>query len=410
MLLYSVLYLTGYGLTLDDLKNFRQLHSKTPGHPEYRDTAGVETTTGPLGQGISNAVGMALAERMLAARFNRPDREIVDHHTYTIASDGDLQEGVASEACSLAGHLKLGRLIAFYDDNHVQLDGDTAMAFSEDVPKRFEAYGWHVLDLGEDIEPARVESAVQEAKDVADRPTLIVMRTHIGFGSPHKQDTNAAHGSPLGEEEVRLTKEAYGWPADKEFYVPDEVLAHYREAVDRGKEWQAEWEDRLKAYVAAEPDLGAELQRRFDGRLPDGWDKDVPKFHVDDGMMATRKTSAKVIQWAAAQLPELVGGSADLSSSTLTTIEDGGDVLPGEYAGRNIHFGVREHGMGAIVNGLNLHYFRAFGGTFFNFNDYMKGAVRLAALMGLPAIFLYTHDSIGLGEDGPTHQPVEQLA
>ena len=410
MLLYSVLYLTGYGLTLDDLKNFRQLHSKTPGHPEYHDTAGVETTTGPLGQGISNAVGMALAERMLAARFNRPNHEIVDHHTYTIASDGDLQEGVASEACSLAGHLKLGRLIAFYDDNHIQLDGDTAMAFSEDVPKRFEAYGWHVLDLGEDIEPTRVESAVQEAKDVADRPTLIVMRTHIGFGSPHKQDSKAAHGSPLGEEEVRLTKEAYGWPADKEFYVPDEVLAHYREAVDRGKEWQAEWEDRLKAYAAAEPDLGAELQRRFAGRLPDGWDKDVPKFHVDDGMMATRKTSAKVIQWAAAQVPELVGGSADLASSTLTTIEDGGDVLPGEYAGRNIHFGVREHGMGAIVNGLNLHYFRAFGGTFFNFNDYMKGAVRLAALMGLPAIFVYTHDSIGLGEDGPTHQPVEQLA
>jgi transketolase len=410
MLLYSILYLTGYGLTLDDLKSFRQLHSQTPGHPEYRHTAGVETTTGPLGQGISNAVGMALAERMLAARFNRPDHEIVDHHTYTIASDGDLQEGVASEACSLAGHLKLGRLIAFYDDNHIQLDGDTAMAFSEDVPKRFEAYGWHVLNLGEDIEPERIESAVQEAKDVGDRPTLIVMRTHIGYGSPHKQDTKGAHGAPLGEEEVRLTKEAYGWPPDKEFYVPDEVLAHYREAVDRGKEWQAEWEDRLKAYAAAEPELGAELQRRFAGRLPDGWDKDVPKFHVDDGMMATRKTSAKVIQWAAAQVPELVGGSADLASSTLTTIEDGGDVLPGEYAGRNIHFGVREHGMGAIVNGLNLHYFRAFGGTFFNFNDYMKGAVRLAALMGLPAIFVYTHDSIGLGEDGPTHQPVEQLA
>ena len=410
MLLYSSLYLTGYGLTLDDLKSFRQLHSKTPGHPEYGHTAGVETTTGPLGQGISNAVGMALAERMLAARFNRPDHEIVDHHTYTIASDGDLQEGVASEACSLAGHLKLGRLIAFYDDNHIQLDGDTAMAFSEDVPKRFEAYGWHVLNLGEDIEPERIESAVKEAKDVGDRPTLIVMRTHIGYGSPHKQDTKGAHGAPLGEEEVRLTKEAYGWPPDKEFYVPDEVLAHYREAVDRGKEWQAEWEERLKAYAAAEPELGAELQRRFAGRLPDGWDKDVPKFHVDDGMMATRKTSAKVIQWAAAQVPELVGGSADLASSTLTTIEDGGDVLPGEYAGRNIHFGVREHGMGAIVNGLNLHYFRAFGGTFFNFNDYMKGAVRLAALMGLPAIFVYTHDSIGLGEDGPTHQPVEQLA
>ena len=341
MLLYSVLYLTGYGLTLDDLKNFRQLGSPTAGHPEYGHAAGIETTTGPLGQGISNAVGMALAERMLAARFNRPGHEIVDHHTYTIASDGDLQEGVASEACSLAGHLKLGRLIAFYDDNHIQLDGDTAMAFSEDVPERFEAYGW---------------------------------------------------------------------PPDEHFLVPDEALAHYREAVNRGKEWQSEWEDRLRAYAAAEPELAAELERIYARRLPDGWDKDVPKFHVEDGMMATRKSSAKVIQWAAARVPELVGGSADLASSNLTEIEGGGDVAPGEYVGRNIHFGVREHGMGAIVNGLNLHYFRAFGGTFFNFNDYMKGAVRLAALMRLPAIFLYTHDSIGLGEDGPTHQPIEQLA
>jgi transketolase len=410
MLLYSVLYLTGYGLTLDDLKNFRQLGSPTAGHPEYGHAAGIETTTGPLGQGISNAVGMALAERMLAARFNRPGHEIVDHHTYTIASDGDLQEGVASEACSLAGHLKLGRLIAFYDDNHIQLDGDTAMAFSEDVPERFEAYGWHTLDLGEDLELERLESAVAEAKEVEDRPSLIVLRTHIGIGSPHKQDTKAAHGAPLGEEEVRLTKEAYGWPPDEHFFVPDEALAHYREAVGRGKEWQSEWEDRLKAYAAAEPELAAELERIYARRLPDGWDKDVPKFHVDDGMLATRKSSAKVIQWAAAQVPELVGGSADLASSNLTEIEGGGDIAPGEYVGRNIHFGVREHGMGAIVNGLNLHYFRAFGGTFFNFNDYMKGAVRLAALMRLPAIFLYTHDSIGLGEDGPTHQPIEQLA
>jgi len=410
MLLYSVLYLTGYGLTLDDLKNFRQLGSPTAGHPEYGHAAGIETTTGPLGQGVSAAVGLALAERMMAARFNRPGHEIVDHHTYAIASDGDIQEGVASEACSLAGHLKLGRLIVFYDDNKIQLDGTTDMAFSEDVKKRFEAYGWQTIDIGEDIEPDRIEAAVAEAKDIQDRPTLIDMHTHIGYGSPNKHDSNAAHGSALGEEEVRLTKEAYGWPPDKEFYVPDEVLAHYREAVDRGKEWQSEWEDRLKAYVAAEPDLGAELQRRFADRLPDGWDKDVPKFHVDDGMMATRKASAKVIQWAAAEVPELVGGSADLASSTLTTIDDGGDVLPGEYAGRNIHFGVREHGMGGLLNGLNLHYFRAFGGTFFNFNDYMKGAVRLAALMKLPAIYVYTHDSIGLGEDGPTHQPVEQLA
>ncbi len=333
MLLYSALYLTGYGLTLDDLKNFRQLGSPTAGHPEYGHAAGIETTTGPLGQGISNAVGMALAERMLAARFNRPGHEIVDHHTYAIASDGDLQEGVASEACSLAGHLKLGRLIAFYDDNHIQLDGDTAMAFSEDVPGRFEAYGWHVHDLGEDIELDRLEAAVQEAKDVEDRPILIVIRTHIGIGSPNKQDTKAAHGAPLGEEEVRLTKEAYGWPPDAQFLVPDEALAHYREAVERGKEWQAEWEDRLKAYAAAEPELGAELQRIYARRLPDGWDKDVPKFHVDDGMVATRKSSAKVIQWAAAQVPELVGGAADLASSNLTEIEGGGDVAPGRIRG-----------------------------------------------------------------------------
>src|SRR3989440_1561759 len=267
-----------------------------------------------------------------------------------------------------------------------------------------------MFTLGEEMDLDRLEAAIAEAKEVEDRPTLIVARTHIGIGSPHKQDTHAAHGSPLGEEEVRLTKEAYGWPPDKEFYVPDDVLAHYREAIDRGREWQAEWEDRMKAYAAAEPEAAAELERIYARRLPDGWDREVPKFGVDEGMIATRKSSATVIQWAAAQVPELIGGSADLASSNLTAIEDGGDVAPGEYAGRNLHFGVREHGMGAIVNGLNLHYFRAYGGTFFNFNDYMKGAVRLAALMGLPAIFLYTHDSIGLGEDGPTHQPIEQLA
>src|SRR2546423_1224559 len=265
MLLYSVLYLTGYGLTLDDIKNFRQLGSPCAGHPEYGDAAGIETTTGPLGQGISNAVGMALAERMLAARFNRPGHEIVDHHTYAIASDGDIQEGVASEACSLAGHLKLGHLIAFYDDNHIQLDGDVSMAFSENVPERFEAYGWHTINLGEDIELDRLEAAIAEGKEVEDRPTLIVLRTHIGIGSPHKQDTHAAHGSPLGEEEVRLTKEAYGWPPDKEFYVPDDVLAHYREAIDRGREWQGGGGGRAKAYPAARPAAAA---RRRPGYPP----------------------------------------------------------------------------------------------------------------------------------------------
>jgi transketolase len=410
MLLYSILYLTGYGLELEDLENFRQLGSPTPGHPEYGHAAGVETTTGPLGQGISNAVGMALAERMLAARFNRSGHEVVDHFTYTIASDGDIQEGVASEACSLAGHLRLGRLIAFYDDNHIQLDGDTAMAFSEDVGARFEAYHWHVHNLGEDLDLDALESAVRAAQEVEDRPSLIIVRTHIGVGSPHKQDTNAAHGSPLGEEEVRLTKEAYGWPADRQFYVPDDALAHFRECVERGREQEAEWDERMGAYRDEHPDLAAELDRIFAGRLPDGWDADVPRFGVDEGMVATRKSSQKVIQWAAAQIPELVGGSADLASSNLTTIEDGGDVAPGEYSGRNLHFGVREHGMAAILNGLNLHYLRAFGGTFLNFSDYMKGAIRLAAVMRLPTIFTFTHDSIGLGEDGPTHQPIEQLA
>ena len=410
MLLYSILYLTGYGLELEDLENFRQLGSPTPGHPEYGDAPGVETTTGPLGQGISNAVGMALAERMLAARFNRPDHDVVDHFTYTIGSDGDIQEGVASEACSLAGHLRLGRLVAFYDDNHIQLDGDTAMAFSEDVGARFEAYHWHVQNLGEDFDLDGLEAAVRAAQQVEDRPSLIIVRTHIGIGSPHKQDTKAAHGSPLGEEEVRLTKEAYDWPADREFYVPDEALAHFRECVGRGREQEVEWDERMGAYRDQHPDLAAELERIFAGRLPDGWDADIPRFGVDEGMVATRKSSQRVIQWAAAHVPELVGGSADLASSNLNTIEDGGDVGPGEYSGRNLHFGVREHGMAAILNGLNLHYLRAFGGTFLNFSDYMKGAMRLAALMRLPTIFMFTHDSIGLGEDGPTHQPIEQLA
>jgi transketolase len=409
MLLYSILHLTGYGLTLDDLKNFRQLGSPTAGHPEYGHAAGIETTTGPLGQGISNAIGMALGERMFAARFNRGDHDIVDHFTYTIASDGDMQEGVASEVCSLAGHLKLGRLIAFYDNNHIQLDGPTDMAFSEDVAKRFEAYGWHVQDLEEGLELDRMESAVEDAKAVADRPSLIILRTHIGVGSPNKHDSKAAHGSPLGDDEVRLTKEAYGWPPDREFYVPDEAREHFNGAIDRGKELQGEWQERFDAYAAAEPDAAREFERMVARKLPDGWDDDVPKFGVDTGMVATRKSSSQAIQWVAGEVPELIGGSADLASSNLTTIEDGGDVTPGDYAGRNIHFGVREHGMGAILNGLELHYFRAFGGTFLNFSDYMKGAIRLAALMRLPVTFVYTHDSIGLGEDGPTHQPVEQL-
>ena len=410
MLLYSTLFLTGYGLTLDDLKNFRQLGSPTAGHPEYGHAAGIEATTGPLGQGLGMSVGLALAEAMLAARFNRSGHEIVDHHTYVIASDGDIQEGVGSEASSLAGHLGLGKLIVFYDNNHVQLAGETAMAFSEDVGERFQAYGWHVQDVGEDLSLDRLTGAAEAAKDVTDRPSLVIVRSHIGYGSPHKQDSYKAHGSPLGEEEVALTKEGYGWDPDAHFLVPDEALALFRECIDRGKELVADWDERLAAYRSAEPEAFEELALVMERRLPDGWDREVPKFRPEGGMMATRKASGQVIQWAAAEVPQLVSGSADLEPSTLTVIDDAGSVEKGDYTGRNVHYGVREHAMGAIVNGLNLHGLRAFGSTFFNFLDYMKPAVRLAALMRLPSIFVYTHDSIGLGEDGPTHQPIEQLA
>ncbi len=411
MLLYSSLYLSGYGLTLDDLKNFRQLGSPTAGHPERRVAAGVEATTGPLGQGISMAVGLALAEAMLAARFNRPGHDLIDHHTYVIASDGDIQEGVASEASSLGGHLGLGKLTVFYDNNHIQLAGETAMAFSEEVPKRYEAYGWHVQDLGEEIALEDMEQAIEAAHAVPDQPSLVVLRTHIGYGSPNKQDSYKAHGSPLGEDEVRLTKEAYGWDPDAHFLVPDEVLDHYREAAgERGAAAEAEWRERADAYRSEHPEEWAELALVMNGKLPDGWDAEPPRFAPDDGPVATRKASSTVIQWAAAQVPNLISGSADLEPSTLTEIEGGGSVAKGDYTGRNVHYGVREHGMTAVVNGLVLHGLRAFGSTFFNFSDYLKGALRMAAIMELPAIVVFTHDSIGLGEDGPTHQPIEQLA
>jgi len=410
MLLYSTLYLTGYGLTLDDLENFRQLGSPTAGHPEYRDAAGIETTTGPLGQGIANAVGLALAERMQAARFNRDGHEIVDHHTYTIASDGDLEEGVSGEASSLAGHLGLGRLTAFYDDNHISIEGDTELAFSEDVGKRYEGYGWHVQNLGEEIGLDRIEAAIETAHGVADQPSLIIVRTHIATGAPNKQDTAGAHGAPLGDEEIKLTKEVYGWPSQEPFFVPDEALEHFRACVDRGSELEREWDERFAAYREAHPEQAAEFERIRSGELPEGWDSDLPRYHPDDGKIATRKASNKVIQWAAGAVPELVGGSADLAPSTLTLIDAGESVEKGSYGGRNLHFGIREHAMGAIVNGLVLGGLRAYGATFLIFSDYMKGAIRLAAIMEIPSIFVFTHDSIGLGEDGPTHQPIEQLA
>jgi transketolase len=411
MLLYSTLYLAGYDVSLEnDIMQFRQLGSRAAGHPEYWDIPGIEVTTGPLGQGISHAVGMALAERMLAARFNRPGHEIVDHRTFVIASDGDVEEGISGEASSLAGHLGLGRLISFYDNNHISIEGDTKLAFSEDVGKRYEAYGWHVQNLEEKIGLDNLEHALSAAIEVEDRPSLIIVRTHIAQGSPHKHDTGAAHGSPLGEEEIRLTKEGMGWPSLEPFYVPEEVLQHFRRCIERGAELESEWRERFDAYSQEYPEPAQELERMIARRLPPAWDSEVPKFHASDTMTATRKSSHEVLQWAAAHVPELVGGSADLAPSTLTVIDGAGDVEAGAYDGRNMHFGIREHAMGAIVNGLTLHYFRGYGSTFFNFSDYMRGSIRLAALMKLPSIFVYTHDSIGLGEDGPTHQPIEQLA
>ncbi|MGA3361637.1 MAG: transketolase [Solirubrobacteraceae bacterium] len=409
MLLYATLYLCGYGLQLEDLENFRQIGSPCAGHPEYGHAAGIEATTGPLGQGISNCVGLALAERMLAARFNRDGHEIIDHHTFTIASDGDLQEGISSEASSLAGHLGLGRLIAFYDDNHISIEGNTALSFSEDVGARYEAYGWHVQHLGEDLALDRIEHAAHAAMEVTDRPSLIICRTHIAIGSPNKQDTASAHGSPLGEEEVKLTKEAYGWPTEPPFFVPPQALEHFRETIPRGEQAEQEWNERLGAYREAHPELAGRLQAIFEHRTPELPAGLLKRFEPGT-TIATRKASQEVLQVAAAHVPSLIGGAADLAPSTLTLVDGGGDVERGDYGKRNLHFGIREHGMGAIVNGLALSGLRSYGSTFLIFSDYMKAAIRLAALMGLPSIFCYTHDSIGVGEDGPTHQPIEQLA
>ena len=409
MLLYAMLYLCGYGLQLEDIENFRQLGSPCAGHPEYGHAPGIEATTGPLGQGISNCVGLALAERLLAARFNRDGHEIIDHHTFTIASDGDMEEGISSEACSLAGHLGLGRLIAFYDDNHISIEGDTELAFSEDVGARYEAYGWHVQHLGEDLALDRLEQAAHAAMEVADRPSLIICRTHIAPGAPHKQDTASAHGSPLGEEEIRLTKEGYGWPVEPPFFVPPAALEHCRATIGRGEQAERAWNERMDAYRAAHPELAGELEAIFE-RRPPALPAGLLKRFEPGTKIATRKASQEVLQVAATLVPSMIGGAADLAPSTLTLIDGGGDVERGDYGARNLHFGIREHAMGAIVNGLALSGLRPYGATFLIFSDYMKGAIRLAALMELPSIFCYTHDSIGVGEDGPTHQPIEQLA
>jgi transketolase len=410
MLLYSLLHLTGYAVSLEDLESFRQWGSITPGHPEFGVTPGVEATTGPLGQGLSNAVGMAIAERRLAGEFNKPGHAIIDHRTYVICSDGDLQEGVASEASSLAGHLRLGKLIVLYDDNHIQLDGPTAMAFSDDVPERYASYGWHTQRVADGNDIAAISAAIDEA-EADPRPSMIAVRTHIGFGSPNKQDSQKAHGAPLGPDEVRLTKEAYGWDPDKTFYVPDAAAALFREAVGEGEARVAEWNAKLDAYADAFPRESAELRRRIAGRLPDVWDDGLPVW--DPGSeVATRNASQDAIQVLAAALPGLFGGSADLSESNLTDVKaNGPDHFEADNPGRNLRFGVREHAMGAIANGLAYHGgFLPYAATFLTFSDYMRGAVRLAALSGLHVIYVWTHDSVGLGEDGPTHQPVEHYA
>jgi len=410
MLQYAALYLTGYDLSLDDLKQFRQWGSRTPGHTEYGHTPGVEVTTGPLGQGVGNAVGLALAEAHLAATFNRPGHAIVDHYTYFLCSDGDLMEGVSHEACSFAGHLKLGKLIGVYDDNHITIDGKTELTFSDDTAKRFESYGWHVQRVADGNDLAAIDAALAAARRVADRPSLIILRTHIGFGSPNKQDSAGAHGAPLGEEEVKLTKQNLGWPSLEPFYVPEEALAHWRKAKERGAQLEGEWKKKYAAYRQAHPDLATELERRLAGRLPDGWDSDLPVFTPKDAQ-ATRAASGKVLAAVAAKIPELIGGSADLAESTNVVFHKGGELEAGNLGGRNMHFGIREHGMGAVMNGLALHGgVRPLGSTFFIFSEYMRPPIRLAALCNLPTIYVFTHDSIGLGEDGPTHQPVEQLA
>jgi transketolase len=426
MLLYSLLFLAGYDLPLEQIKQFRQLGSQTPGHPERGDTPGVETTTGPLGQGFGNGVGMAIAEAHLAATYNRPGFDIINHYTYGIVSDGDLMEGIASEAASLAGHLKLGKLIYLYDNNHITLAAATDISFSEDVNKRFAAYGWHTHSVDDGNDLKAIEQAIQNAKNEGDRPSLISVRTHIGYGSPHKQDTFEAHGSPLGEEEVRLTKQNLDWPLDPPFHIPEEALRHFRQSIEVGKQKGEEWRSKFSDYSKTHPNLADELKGMMDGRLPLDWQKVIPQFPVSAKGLATRVASGQVMNAVAPKVPGLVGGSADLNPSTHTVLKDMGDFENPDrsagdtqgssgggwsYAGRNIHFGIREHAMGAILNGMAAHGgVIPYGATFLTFSDYMRPSIRLAALMKLHVIYVFTHDSIALGEDGPTHQSVEHLA
>ena len=426
MLLYAMLYLAGvrgvnpeyenlgeFAITLDDIKRFRQIDSKTPGHPEYRLTAGVETSTGPLGQGVSNSVGMAIAGQWLGEHFNRPGFEIFNYKVFTFCGDGDLMEGVGSEAASLAGHLRLPNLCWIYDENHVTLDGPAKASFTEDVGERFNGYGWNVLRVTDANDLKMLSEAYGNFLQTSDRPTLIRVNSHIGYGSPHKQDTNAAHGEPLGEEEVRLVKKFYGWPEDAKFLVPDGVLESFRNGIGRrGRELRQKWEASFVDYSEKYPELADQFRRSQHRQLPEGWDRNLPTFPADPKGTATRESSGKVLNILAENVPWLVGGSADLATSDKTRLkfEGAGDFQAGSYGGRNLHFGVREHGMAAALNGMTVSKLRSFGGTFFNFSDYMRPSIRLAALMEIPTIFVFTHDSVGLGEDGPTHQPIEQLA
>ncbi len=410
MLIYSLLYLTGYDLSLEDLKQFRQWGSKTPGHPEYGHTPGLECTTGPLGQGLAMAVGLALAERTKAAQFNKPDHEIVDHYTYVTVGDGDLMEGIAAEAASLAGHLKLGKLVCFYDDNSITIDGSTDLAFTEDVGKRFEAYGWHVRRIEHGDDPTAIAFAIEAAQKESGRPSLICVKTHIGHGSPNKQDTHGAHGAPLGDEEITLTKENLGWPSLEPFFVPEDALAQFRECVDTGAEAEKAWNEKFAAYAEIYPESAKEWEERQAGTLPEGWEQALPDFSGKKAL-ASRVASGEILNAIAEKIPALVGGSADLAPSNNTYLKAYGDIQAPDYSGRNMRYGVREHAMGALMNGFAIYGgFIPYGGTFMVFADYVRPAIRLSALMKQQVVYVLTHDSIGLGEDGPTHQPVEHLA